>query len=170
MVRANTLTWEDIQRERGPKLSILTFLLISLLPPDSPHYYPMKWSHVRYNLQDNMKHTYFFIVESACVFLMPFPLLSPLILIATMKGKTYSLSWAKIWMSIWVDITDSIYFSQFWSLGSSSLRCWMIQYPVRAQDQIYSGHLAGRNINNLRYADDTTLMAESKEELMSLLM
>ena len=28
----------------------------------------------------------------------------------------------------------------------------------------------GRNINNLRYADDTTLMAESKEELKSLLM
>ena len=28
----------------------------------------------------------------------------------------------------------------------------------------------GRNINNLRYADDTTLMAESKEELNSLLM
>ena len=30
--------------------------------------------------------------------------------------------------------------------------------------------IARRNINNLRYADDTTLMAESKEELMSLLM
>ena len=30
--------------------------------------------------------------------------------------------------------------------------------------------IAGRNINNLRYADDTTLMAESEEELMSLLM
>ena len=29
---------------------------------------------------------------------------------------------------------------------------------------------AGRNINNLRYADDTTLMAESEEELNSLLM
>ena len=29
---------------------------------------------------------------------------------------------------------------------------------------------AGRNIDNLRYADDTTLMAESKEELKSLLM
>ena len=28
----------------------------------------------------------------------------------------------------------------------------------------------GRNINNLRYADDTTLMAESKEELKNLLM
>ena len=30
--------------------------------------------------------------------------------------------------------------------------------------------ISGRNINNLRYADDTTLMAESEEELKSLLM
>ena len=30
--------------------------------------------------------------------------------------------------------------------------------------------IAGRNINNLRYADDTTLLAESEEELMNLLM
>ena len=30
--------------------------------------------------------------------------------------------------------------------------------------------IAGRNINNLRYADDTTLMAESQEKLKSLLM
>ena len=30
--------------------------------------------------------------------------------------------------------------------------------------------IAGRNVNNLRYADDTTLMAESEEELNSLLM
>ena len=30
--------------------------------------------------------------------------------------------------------------------------------------------IAGRNINSLRYADDTTLMAESEEELKSLLM
>ena len=36
-----------------------------------------------------------------------------------------------------------------------------------AQDGIKAD---GRNINNLRYADDTTLMAESKEELKSLLM
>ena len=36
-----------------------------------------------------------------------------------------------------------------------------------AQDGI---KIAGRNISNLRYADDTTLMAESKEELKSLLM
>ena len=31
-------------------------------------------------------------------------------------------------------------------------------------------NIAGRNLNNLRYADDTTLMAESEEELKSLLM
>ena len=38
-------------------------------------------------------------------------------------------------------------------------------------DEAQSGiKIAGRNINNLRYADDTTLMAESKEELKSLLM
>ena len=30
--------------------------------------------------------------------------------------------------------------------------------------------IAGRNVNNLRYADETTLMAESKEELKTLLM
>ena len=36
-----------------------------------------------------------------------------------------------------------------------------------AQDRI---KIARRNINNLRYADDTMLMAESKEELKSLLM
>ena len=30
--------------------------------------------------------------------------------------------------------------------------------------------IAGRNLNNLRYADDTTLMAESEEQLKSLLM
>ena len=38
-------------------------------------------------------------------------------------------------------------------------------------DEAQSGiKIARRNINNLRYADDTTLMAESKEELKSLLM
>ena len=38
-------------------------------------------------------------------------------------------------------------------------------------DEVQAGiKTAGRNINNLRYADDTTLMAESEEELKSLLM
>ena len=39
------------------------------------------------------------------------------------------------------------------------------------QDEVQAGiKIAGRNINNLRYADGTTLMAESEEELKSLLM
>ena len=43
------------------------------------------------------------------------------------------------------------------------MKCWL--------DEAQAGiKIAGRNINNLRYADDTTLMAESKEELKSLLM
>ena len=38
-------------------------------------------------------------------------------------------------------------------------------------DELYTGIKIGRrNINNLRYADDTTLMAESEEELKNLLM
>ena len=40
-------------------------------------------------------------------------------------------------------------------------------YPIEAQARI---KIAGRNINKLRYADGTTLMAESEEELKSLLM
>ena len=38
-------------------------------------------------------------------------------------------------------------------------------------DEVQAGiKIAGRNVNNLRYEDDTTLIAESKEELKSLLM
>ena len=40
--------------------------------------------------------------------------------------------------------------------------CWM-KHKLESK-------MSGRNINNLRYADDTTLMAESEEELKSLLM
>ena len=43
--------------------------------------------------------------------------------------------------------------------------------PNARLDRAQAGiKIAGRNINNLRYADDTTLMAESEEELKSLLM
>ena len=47
------------------------------------------------------------------------------------------------------------------------------EYIMRnaGQDEAQAGiKISGRNMNNLRYADDTTLMAESKEELKSLLM
>ena len=47
------------------------------------------------------------------------------------------------------------------------------EYIMRnaGMDEVQAGiKIAGRNINNLRYADDTTLMAESEEELRSLLL
>ena len=48
-----------------------------------------------------------------------------------------------------------------------------VEYIMRnsALEETQAGiKIAGRNLNNLRYADDTTLMAESEEELKSLLM
>ena len=42
--------------------------------------------------------------------------------------------------------------------------------PARLDESQAGIKIAGRNINNLRYADDTTLMEESEEELKSLLM
>ena len=45
-----------------------------------------------------------------------------------------------------------------------------IMWNAGLDEEQAGSKIAGRNINNLRYADDTTLMAESKEELKSLLM
>jgi len=45
-----------------------------------------------------------------------------------------------------------------------------IMRNARLKDSEAGIKIAGRNINNLKYASDTTLMAESKEELKSLLM
>ena len=56
---------------------------------------------------------------------------------------------------------------------SSCLFNFYAEYVMRntGLDEAQAGiKIAGRNINNLRYADDTTLMAESEEELKSLLM
>ena len=50
---------------------------------------------------------------------------------------------------------------------------WMADYIMQnaRMDEVQAGiKIAGRNINNLTYTDDTTLMAESGEELKSLLM
>ena len=56
---------------------------------------------------------------------------------------------------------------------SSCLFNLYVEYIMRdaGLDEAQAGiKIVGRNINNLRYADDTTLMAESEEELKSLLM
>ena len=56
---------------------------------------------------------------------------------------------------------------------STCLFSLYVEYIMRnaGLDEAQAGiKIAGRNINNLRYADDTTLMAESEEELKSLLM
>ena len=46
---------------------------------------------------------------------------------------------------------------------------WVILRNAGLEEAQAGIKIAGRNINNLRYADDTTLMAESEEELKSLL-
>ena len=58
-----------------------------------------------------------------------------------------------------VNLKNSCGVREFWSEYKAGL------------DEAQAGiKIAGRNINNLRYADDTTLMAESEEELKTLLM
>ena len=55
----------------------------------------------------------------------------------------------------------------------SNILAWRIPWNMRNSglEEAQAGiKIAGRNINNLRYADDTILMAESEEELKSLLM
>ena len=49
-----------------------------------------------------------------------------------------------------------------WHYALLNLVCRFMLFEAQAEIKI-----AGRNINNLRYADDTTLMAESKEEIVS---
>ena len=53
--------------------------------------------------------------------------------------------------------------------GDISLSFWFAFLNAGLEEAQAGIKIAGRNINNLRYADDTILMAESKEELKSLL-
>ena len=55
------------------------------------------------------------------------------------------------------------------SQGMFKGSCWL-RITLGSLKLIGRSHHFARNINNLRYADDTTLMAESEEELKSLLM
>ena len=54
--------------------------------------------------------------------------------------------------------------------SEKTLILWCWEGPLGTPLRLVQWKIAGRNINNLRYTDDTTLMAESEEELKSLLM
>ena len=81
---------------------------------------------------------------------------------ATVRSQHGTTDWLQIGKGVWQ--------------GCIMLPClfnFYTEYIMRntGQEEAQAGiKIAGRNINNLRYADDTTLMAESEEELKSLLM
>ena len=70
----------------------------------------------------------------------------------------------------WVQIGKGICHGRIWSPCLFNLYGEYIMRNAGLEEAQAGIKIAGRNINNLRYADGTTLMAESKEELMSLLM
>ena len=57
-----------------------------------------------------------------------------------------------------------------WGIFSHDIYAEYIMWNAGLEEAQAGIKIAGRNINNLRYADDTTLMVESEEELKSLLM
>ena len=70
----------------------------------------------------------------------------------------------------WFQIGNGIRQGCILSLCLFNLCAEYIMTNARLDEAQAGINIAGRNINNLRYADDTTLMAEIKEELKSLLM
>jgi len=70
----------------------------------------------------------------------------------------------------WFKIGKGVRQSCIFSLCLFNLYAEYIMQNARLNESQAGIKIAGRNINNLRYADDTTLMAESEEELKSLLM
>ena len=70
--------------------------------------------------------------------------------------------WFQIWKGVWQGC--------ILSPGLFNFYAEYIIWNARLDESQARVKIAGRNINNLRYADDTTFMAESEEELMSFLM
>ena len=70
----------------------------------------------------------------------------------------------------WFQIAKGVHQGCILSPCLCNLYAEYIMRNVRLDEAQAGIKIAGKNINNLRYADDTTLMAESKEELKSLLM
>ena len=70
----------------------------------------------------------------------------------------------------WFQIGEGVHQGCILSLCLFNLYAEYIMRNAGLEEAQAGIQIAGRNINNLRYADDTTLMAESEEELKSLLM
>ena len=80
----------------------------------------------------------------------------------TFRTRHETMNWFKIEKGIWE--------SYILPLCLFNLYAEYIMWNPELDEAQAGIKIAGRNINNLRYADDTTLMAESEEELKSLLM
>ena len=70
----------------------------------------------------------------------------------------------------WFQTGKGVYQGSILSPGLLNLYAEYIMWNARLDEAQAGIKISGRNINNLRYADDTTLVAESKDELKSLLM
>ena len=70
----------------------------------------------------------------------------------------------------WFQIGKGVFQGCILSPCLFNLHAEYVMWNARLDEAQAGIKIAGRNINNLRYADDTTLMAESEEELKSLLM
>ena len=70
----------------------------------------------------------------------------------------------------WFQIGKAVHQGCIWSPCLFNFYAEYIMRNAGLDDSQAGNKIAGRNINNLRYADDTTLMAESEEELKSLLV
>ena len=84
----------------------------------------------------------------------------------TSRSNSYNWTWKNKLVPNWKGVRQG-------SILSLCLFCLFAEYIMQnaGLDEAHAGiKTARRNINNLRYADDTTLMAESEEELKSLLM
>ena len=79
-------------------------------------------------------------------------------------------------LTLWVRLSPRLFQHELPKHPNCGAHTWEKQALPLPLSHVSKPHLGdfpsgpGRNINNLRYADDTTLMAESKEELKSLLM
>ena len=87
-----------------------------------------------------------------------------------LKSFPTSFSLRFAWTMVSFQIGKEVYQGSILSPCLFNLYAEYIMQNARLDEAQAGMKIAGRNINNLRYADDTTLMAESKEILKSLLM